>query len=138
MEAGGRTEVAQPMKRHLRVIAMSGAVVGAVALSMGIVGERGSAQTKLPPIAIDGDAALRPGRRYADPSWPTTDFSEFNTLADASRSPPAPKQPRKLPTPVTGDAAIGQKLVADRTRGGSCLACHVMGPAGGTDLPGNV
>src|SRR5581483_2480247 len=25
-----------------------------------------------------------------------------------------------------------------RSRGGSCLACHVMGPAGGADLPGNV
>ena len=34
--------------------------------------------------------------------------------------------------------ANGAKLVADRNRGGSCLACHVMGPAGGADLPGNV
>jgi hypothetical protein len=53
-------------------------------------------------------------------------------------SPPAPRQPRKLSAPVAGDAVNGQKLVADRTRGGSCLACHVVGPAGGTDLPGNV
>ena len=29
-------------------------------------------------------------------------------------------------------------MVADRNRGGSCLACHVMGPAGGANLPGNV
>ncbi|MCW5772834.1 MAG: sulfur oxidation c-type cytochrome SoxA, partial [Rhodospirillaceae bacterium] len=29
-------------------------------------------------------------------------------------------------------------LVADRSRGGSCLACHVMGQAGGANLPGNV
>jgi L-cysteine S-thiosulfotransferase len=35
-------------------------------------------------------------------------------------------------------AAAGAKLVADRSRGGSCIACHVMGPAGGADLPGNV
>ena len=27
--------------------------------------------------------------------------------------------------------------MADRNRGGSCLACHVMGPAGNADLPGN-
>ncbi len=40
--------------------------------------------------------------------------------------------------PVTGDASNGEKLVADRTRGGSCLACHVMGRAGDADLPGNV
>ena len=31
-----------------------------------------------------------------------------------------------------------ERLVADRTRGGSCIACHVMGQAGGADLPGNV
>ena len=54
------------------------------------------------------------------------------------RSPPAPTAPRKLTGAITGDAAKGAKLVADRTRGGSCLACHVMGPAGGADLPGNV
>ena len=42
------------------------------------------------------------------------------------------------PVPITGDAANGAKLVADRNRGGSCLACHVMGPAGNADLPGNV
>ena len=34
--------------------------------------------------------------------------------------------------------AKGAKLVADRNRGGSCLACHVMGQAGNADLPGNV
>ena len=28
--------------------------------------------------------------------------------------------------------------MADRNRGGSCLACHTMGPAGGAALPGNV
>src|SRR5262249_61492095 len=28
--------------------------------------------------------------------------------------------------------------VADGSRGGSCLACHIMGPAGNADLPGNV
>ena len=53
-------------------------------------------------------------------------------------SPPAPASARKLDKEHTGDPAAGQKLVADRSRGGSCLACHVMGPAGGADLPGNV
>ena len=60
-----------------------------------------------------------------------------NTLANVA-SPPAPKEPRKLAGPITGDAANGAKLVADRNRGGSCLACHVMGQAGNADLPGNV
>jgi sulfur-oxidizing protein SoxA len=53
-------------------------------------------------------------------------------------SPPPPKEPRKLSAPLNGNAENGAKLVADRNRGGSCLACHVMGPAGGADLPGNV
>jgi len=104
-----------------------------------VIGGGGSAQIKAPPpIATEGDAALRPWARYADPSWPKTDFSKFNTLGDGSLSPPAPKQLRKPSGVVPGDASNGQKLVADRTRGGSCLACHVMGPAGGADLPGNV
>jgi L-cysteine S-thiosulfotransferase len=88
------------------------------------------------PLDTTGDAAARPWKRYSE--WPQRDESKFNTLANAHATPAAPKQPRKLAGPVTGDPANGQKLVADRTRGGSCLACHVMGQAGGADLPGNV
>jgi sulfur-oxidizing protein SoxA len=87
------------------------------------------------PLATDGSAAAWPWTRYK--GWPTRDESKFNTLANLA-SPPAPAQPRKLPVGVTGDPATGEKLVADRNRGGSCLACHVMGSAGGADLPGNV
>src|SRR6267142_2299646 len=93
-------------------------------------------QTKVPPLALEGSAAPAPWKRYG--SWTTRDSSQFNTLANPQASPPAPKEPRKLDGPVTGDAANGAKLVADRTRGGSCLACHVMGRAGDADLPGNV
>ncbi len=63
---------------------------------------------------------------------------EVEHARPSSSSPPAPKAPRKLTGPITGDAAKGAKLVADRNRGGSCLACHVMGQAGDADLPGNV
>lgn len=95
-----------------------------------------AAQTKGPaPLVTTGNAAASPWKRYAD--WPQRDYSKFNTLANLA-SPPAPKEPRKLTAPITGDAANGAKLVADRTRGGSCLACHVMGQAGNADLPGNV
>ena len=87
------------------------------------------------PIETAEDAAARPWKRY--PGWPAADYSKFNTLAKLA-SAPAPKEPRKLSGPIEGDAANGAKLVADRTRGGSCLACHVMGPAGNADLPGNV
>ena len=87
------------------------------------------------PLWIDGAASARPWIRY--PAWPTRDVSKFNTLA-AVVSPLPPRAPRKIAAPVTGDAALGAKLVADRGRGGSCIACHVMGPAGGADLPGDV
>ena len=69
---------------------------------------------------------MRPWKRYA--GWPARDGSKFNTLGQVS-SPPAASAPRKLAGPITGDAAKGAELVADRNRGGSCLACHVMGPA---------
>jgi len=88
------------------------------------------------PLELAGSAAASPWKRYAN--WPQRDYSKFNTLANLA-SPPAPKEPRKLAgIGTTGNAANGAKLVADRTRGGSCLACHVMGSAGNADLPGNV
>jgi L-cysteine S-thiosulfotransferase len=90
---------------------------------------------KEPPLEIKGDASARPWKRYA--GWPARDESKWSTLAKVS-SPPAPTTPRKLTGPSNGDPAKGAELVADRNRGGSCLACHVMGRAGGANLPGNV
>ena len=100
-----------------------------------IFGHARAQSARLPPLATDDDASARPWVRYA--GWPTRDAGSFNTLATIV-SPPAPAAPRKLASPIKGDPAIGETLVADRARGGSCLACHVMGPAGGADLPGNV
>jgi len=102
-----------------------------------IAGEQAaSAQAKKEvPLETKEDASARPWKRYA--GWPTRDYSKFNTLGNLV-SPPAPKEPRKISGPITGDAKKGAEMVADRNRGGSCLACHVMGPAGGANLPGNV
>jgi len=105
--------------------------LGAGAQASGAAAQSGGAA----PLALDGDASARPWRRYHE--WPQRDATKFNTLATLA-SPPAPTAPRKLAGPLAGDPAIGAKLAADRTRGGSCLACHVMGPAGGADLPGNL
>jgi len=87
------------------------------------------------PLDIKGDASVRPWKRYS--GWPSRDESKWNTLANLA-SPPVPTKPRKITGVITGDATKGAALVADRNRGGSCLACHVMGPAGGANLPGNV
>src|SRR5271166_2576726 len=72
------------------------------------------------PLDTAGNAAARPWKRYRD--WPQRDEAKFNTLANGGLSPPVPTKPRKLDRAISGDAANGQKLVADRTRGGSCLA----------------
>jgi sulfur-oxidizing protein SoxA len=93
-------------------------------------------QAKRPPLLAPGDAAPAPWKRYT--GWPARDTSGFSTLANPKASPPPPTAAKKLDGPVTGDAENGKKLVADRTRGGSCLACHIMGQAGNADLPGNV
>ena len=87
------------------------------------------------PLETKEDASARPWKRYT--GWPTRDYSKYNTLGNLA-SPPAPKEPRKISGPITGDPKKGAEMVADRNRGGSCLACHVMGPAGGANLPGNV
>jgi sulfur-oxidizing protein SoxA len=115
---------------------------GAVALiAIGAVivvhnsGASAQASKREAQLETKGEASAAPWKRYA--GWPARDMSKFNTLANLA-SPPAPKEPRKLTGPIQGDAAKGAVLVADRNRGGSCLACHVMGPAGGTNLPGNV
>ncbi len=88
------------------------------------------------PIATDGAAAAAPWVRYK--AWPQRDYSAFNTLAQL-KSPALPKldAPRKIAAPITGDPEKGRQLSFDRSRGGGCLACHVMG-AGSTNLPGNV
>src|ERR1043166_5862660 len=119
----------------MRAAAFVALLCGAIAHGVGTAPSRVTAQSGAAPLALDGAAAAQPWRRY--PEWPQRDKAQFNTLARLA-SPPAPAEPRKLMLPITGDPALGAKLAADRTRGGSCLACHVMGPAGGADLPGNV
>ena len=109
-------------------------VAGAFVIAVGS-GAGAQDKKKEAPLDTTGDASVRPWKRYA--GWPVRDGSKFNTLAQIA-SAPAPKAPRKLSGPMTGDAAKGADLVADRNRGGSCLACHVMGSAGGANLPGNV
>jgi L-cysteine S-thiosulfotransferase len=119
-------------------ILASGAAAAALiaASAFGLAADaHAQAMGKQAPLELSGDASVRPWKRYD--KWPARDESKWNTLGHVS-SPPAPKEPRKLAGPVVGDAAKGAKLVADRRRGGSCLACHVMGPAGGANLPGNV
>jgi sulfur-oxidizing protein SoxA len=116
--------------------ASAAAVALIVAGALGVAGDaHAQAKGKETPLALKGDASVRPYVRYS--GWPKRDEAKWNTLATLG-SPPAPTSPLKITGPIKGDAANGAKLVADRNRGGSCLACHVMGSAGGANLPGNV
>ncbi len=81
------------------------------------------------------DASERPWKRYA--GWPTRDESKYNTLGNLA-TPPASKQAAQDHRSDCRRREKSAELAADRNRGGSCLACHVMGPAGGANLPGNV
>lgn len=85
------------------------------------------------PMDAKGSAAAEPWTRYED--WPANSYKQFNTLRDKA-SPPMQKPPVVEKT-ISGDAVKGKELAFDRSRGGSCVACHVMGP-NTPELPGNV
>src|SRR5665811_1890907 len=117
------------------ILASSAAVALIVTGAFGLAADVHAQATKrAAPLELKDDASARPWKRYN--GWPARDESKWNTLANLA-APPAPTAARKLTGPITGDAANGARLVADRNRGGSCLACHVMGQAGNADLPGN-
>ena len=86
-----------------------------------------------PPLELEQSAAPVPWTRYS--GWPATDWKEYNTLSNLAS--PAFAPPPKLEGPISGDAKNGEKLAFDRSRGGSCVACHILGPTTPT-MPGNV
>lgn len=94
------------------IFARSGIVIGAtlalLAASILISIELAPAapSERAAPLATDGPAAARPWIRYG--GWPKRDTSKFNSLS-AIVSPPPPKTPRKITTPVAGDPVAGQK-----------------------------
>ena len=85
------------------------------------------------PLDTTGSAAPQPWQRYAD--WPQTDWKEFSTLRQAT-SPPVSAIP-KVDLPITADAERGKRLAFDRSRGGGCVACHIMGKET-PSMPGSV
>ncbi|MDO9008533.1 MAG: sulfur oxidation c-type cytochrome SoxA [Thiobacillus sp.] len=88
---------------------------------------------KTAPMELVQPASATPWLRYS--SWTATDWKDYNTLVKTAS--PAYVPPPKLNGPISGDPKNGEKLAFDRSRGGSCVACHIMGkttPA----LPGSV
>ncbi len=85
------------------------------------------------PLQLEGAVSALPWQRYGD--WNKARWDTYNTLARRDLTPP--KGSEIVVKEVAGDAAVGQKLAFDRSRGGGCLACHVMGPKT-LEVPGNV
>ena len=85
------------------------------------------------PLQLEGSVSPQPWQRYGD--WYKARWDTYNTLARRDLTPP--KGAEIELKEVKGDAAVGQKLAFDRTRGGGCLACHIMGPKT-LEVPGNV
>ena len=92
------------------------------------------------PLDLSEAASARPWQRYRvdsqGSSWPQTDWSGYSNLRHPDRTPPV-GGPLQYVIPVEGDPVRGQQLAFDRSRGGSCVVCHVMGRAT-PDQPGNV
>lgn len=102
-------------------------------LSSNALAAKAAKKPAVTPLELEQSAAALPWTRYS--GWPGTDWKDYNTLG--SLQSPAYAPPPKLEGPITGDPKNGEKLAFDRARGGSCVACHIMGqttPA----MPGNV
>lgn len=105
----------------------------AVVLAAPMADEAHAQRKKPAPLELTESASAVPWIRYSD--WTRADWKDYNTLA-ATVSPPY-AEPPKLEGPITGDPKNGEKLAYDRGRGGSCVACHVMGPTT-PSMPGAV
>ncbi len=123
--------------RSIKPATLSGKIAMAVVLMLAgpsLVYADQHKKTAAPaPLEMGMPASQTPWIRYS--GWSSTDWKSFNTLAGLA-SPVHATTPT-LDGPVTGDPKNGEKLAYDRGRGGSCVACHIMGvttPA----LPGNV
>jgi len=108
-------------------------LVAVLAIGVGAVSVAPMTAFAQAPLALEGSAAPAPWARYRN--WNQTSWDGYNALNRRDRTPPAGRE--VVVRTVTGDAARGRALAFDRTRGGGCMVCHVMGP-GTPPSPGNV
>ncbi|MCK5521532.1 MAG: sulfur oxidation c-type cytochrome SoxA [Thiomargarita sp.] len=83
------------------------------------------------PLELEKPSYVAPWKRYNKNElrpWPQTDWKGFSNFRHEVRTPISSYQ--EIETPIKGDPENGKKLVADRKRGGGCIACHIL-----PDLP---
>ncbi len=114
-----------------RALVVAGLAVVVAAPSVSQAGSH--TKKKEVPLEVALPASVSPWARYSD--WSQTDWTKFNTLSNMAS--PAYAPPPKLDGPIVGDPKKGEKLAYDRGRGGSCLACHALGPTT-QSMPGAV
>jgi len=90
---------------------------------------------QLAPLDLTSPAAPGPWSRY--PGWSSTTWDEYSDLAHSDRTPKAERKILPIAGLAPGDPQKGRELAFQRSRGGGCVACHVMGPAT-PETPGNV
>jgi len=83
------------------------------------------------PLELEKPAYVAPWKRYK--RWNQFDWKDFSNLRH--EIPSRVSAMHFIDGSLNGDPANGKKLVADRKRGGSCFACHIL-PDG--SMPGNI
>lgn len=115
----------------------AGLALAALSILVGCQTAKEGAPPSPAPLTLEGSAAPSPWKRYTvEPlgiRWPQTDWKDFSNLVQTV-SPPVGSLP-KIEGPFPGNAENGKKLVLDRSRGGGCITCHILGNTGAQ--PGN-
>ena len=133
------------MHPHTRTALRAGVAFSALAVMAAVplwagAAERQPTAVKAAPLELKDPASARPWHRYRvdsqGSSWPQTDWGDYSNVANLHRTPPKSPPPHYI-TPIEGDAQRGRTLAFDRSRGGSCVVCHIMGKET-PSLPGNV
>ncbi|MBI3716648.1 MAG: sulfur oxidation c-type cytochrome SoxA, partial [Betaproteobacteria bacterium] len=115
--------------------------VGVAALVLAVTvascGVAGLAETRkvAAPLDLSDTLTTTPWQRYA--GWTRVVWDRYNNLAHRDRAPTPDLAVSANIGDIGGDVQKGRELAFSRSRGGGCVACHVMGSAT-PETPGNV
>jgi sulfur-oxidizing protein SoxA len=85
------------------------------------------------PLELEKPSYVAPWQRYTGRRWKQIDWKDFSNLRH--EVPSSISAYKNIETPIKGNPENGKKLVANRKRGGGCVACHIFPD---TQMPGNI